>query len=66
MCAQVLPRPISQLNSYQLDFDLFFYLLVVGNSSTEQLKLYNLLKHSLVLSMAILTMRSLSTTSFVD
>ena len=48
--AQVLPHPISQLNSYSLDFDFFFYLLVVGNSSTEEFKLYNPLKHSLVLS----------------
>ena len=54
-------RPISKLNSYLLDFDFFFYLLVIGNSSTEEFKLYNLLKHSLVLSL-----RSLSTTSFVD
>ena len=50
MRAQVLPRPISQVNSYQLDFDFFFYLLVVVNSSTEEFKLYNSLKHSLVLS----------------
>ena len=40
MRAQGLPRPISQLNSYLLDFDFFFYLLVVGNSSTEEFKLY--------------------------
>ena len=50
MSAQVLPHPISQLNSYPLDFDFFFYLLIVGNSSTEEFKLYNPLKHSLVLS----------------
>ena len=50
MRAQVLPRPISELNSYPLDFDFFFYLLVVRNSSTEEFKLYNPLKHSLVLS----------------
>ena len=49
MHAQVLPRPISQLNSYLLDFDFFFYLLVIGNGSTEEFKLYNPLKHSLVL-----------------
>ena len=50
MRTQVLPCPISQLNSYLLDFDFFFYLLVVGNSYTEEFKLYNPLKHSLVLS----------------
>ena len=49
MCAQVLPRPISQLNSYSLDTYFFFYLLVIGNSSTEEFKLYNSL-NSLVLS----------------
>ena len=31
-------------------FIFIFYLLVVGKSSTEELKLYNPLKHSLVLS----------------
>ena len=40
----------SQLNSFSLDFYFFFYLLVVGDSSTDELKLYNPLKHSLVLS----------------
>ena len=43
-------HPIKQLNSYPLDFDFFFYLLVIGNSSTEEFKLYNPQKHSLVLS----------------
>ena len=50
--AQVLPRPISQLNSYiPAGFYFLFYLLyllVIGN--TEEFKLYNSLKHSLVLS----------------
>ena len=50
MLAQVLSRPISQLNSYLLDFDIFFYILIIENSSTEEFKLYNLLKNSLVLS----------------
>ena len=50
LCSQVLPRPISQLNSYPLDFDFFFCLLVVGNSSTEEFKVYNPLKHLLLLS----------------
>ena len=40
---ELLPRPISQLNNFPLDFYLFFYLFVVGNSSTEEFKLYNLL-----------------------
>ena len=50
MYSQVLPRPISQLNSYPLYFDFFFYFLVVENNSTEDFKLYNPLKQSLVLS----------------
>ena len=41
--------PISQLNSFPLEFDFFFYFLVIGNSCTEEFKLYNPLKHSLVL-----------------
>ena len=49
MHAQLLPCPISQLNSFLLDFDFFFYLHVVGDSSTEEFKFYSL-KHSLVLS----------------
>ena len=50
MHAQVLTLPIRPLNSYPLDFDFFFYLLVIANSSTKELKLYNPLKHSLVLT----------------
>ena len=45
---QLLPRPISQLNSFLLDFD--FYILVNGNSSTKEFKLCDLLKQSVVLS----------------
>ena len=44
---ELLRRPISQLNSFPLDFYFFFYFLVAGISSTEQLKLYNPLKNSL-------------------
>ena len=54
MHVQVLPRPISQLNSYLLDFDFFFYLLVVGNSSTEEFKLYNPLNASIVYRLFLL------------
>ena len=66
MCVQVLSHPISQLNSYPLDFDFFFYLLVIGNNSTEEFKLYTSLKHSLVLSIGYSYSVRLSTTSFVD
>ena len=51
MHAQVLPRLISQLNSYLLDFDFFStFLSLEIHSSTEEFELYNSLKHSLVLS----------------
>ena len=49
MHAQLLTCPISQLNSFSLDFDFLFYLLVIGNTSTVEFKL-NPLKHSPVLS----------------
>ena len=47
--AQLLPCPINQLNSFLLDFDFLVYLLIVGNSCTEEFEL-NPLKHSPVLS----------------
>ena len=50
MRMEVLPRPFSQLNSYPRDFDFFFYILVLGNSSAVEFKLCNPLKHSQVLS----------------
>ena len=53
--------------SFPLDFYFFFYLLVTGNSSTEELKLYNSLKHSLVLSIGYTySAQSIDCTSLVN
>ena len=59
-------RPISQLNSYPLDFDFFVYLLVIEKSSTEEFKLYNPLKHLLVLSIGYSYSAQFIDYSFVD